>query len=138
MSLAILVKLNSYPAHSGSRLLDLPGMRSQRTHAIFPLDLGAYFLEIGQGIRNSSVDLSKSHPVEFFQYVFRLASVEEPAVNRTHRNPLSGEASTPSAGSRSLHDKPTDFHNRILAWTSRRCKEVSTACRNKILSFVMS
>ena len=89
-------------------------MRSVRTYAILPLDFGADFLEISQCVRDGCINLGQDDPIEFLKDIFRIASVEEPAVNGTYRNPLSGEPRTASAGPWSLYDELADFHGRIL------------------------
>lgn len=48
--LAILIQLDFYAAHSGSRLRDSLGMRRLGTQTVLLLDFGAYFLRIGQCI----------------------------------------------------------------------------------------
>ena len=50
VSLAVLIQLNSYAAHSGSRLFGSPGMRGPRTHPVLLLYFGAYFFGISQSV----------------------------------------------------------------------------------------
>jgi len=107
VSLTVLVQLNSYAAHSGSR--DSLGMRSLGDRPLLSLDFGGYLLGIGQSVGNRSIDFGKRHTFEFFEDIFRLASMEEPTVNRTDRNPLSGEARAASTCAWSFYDEAGRF-----------------------------